>query len=202
MAIRKQLIAQYGEVPALQRYEIIDKINQLNNIRDRALIAFLYLTGARIEEVVRHYKKDQETGTMKMKDYPILKKQIELSDKYIFVRDVRSLKRRNKKPYKRDIPIPKHQNDEFFIKTFLDHYYTVADDDPLFNITRQRASQILGKVNLFNHWLRHTRDTHLVRDYKFSAAELRHFNNWRSSSTADIYTHLNLDDLLNKFERR
>jgi integrase len=68
MGIRKLYIDhnEDNELKILERYELLDKIKAVsggksgdNKLRDQALIAFLYLTGKRIEEVVRYRIRDQ-----------------------------------------------------------------------------------------------------------------------------------------------
>lgn len=219
MAVRKKIIETYGYLPILKRYEILERINALDNIRDRALVAFLYLTGCRIEEVVKYYWEAQTHRRLKikkgqpetkdlpipikvLKGEPIKKKQLEFKNDVIIIQDVRSLKRGkyedSKRVRLRNVPIFIAPNEMPFIEIVQEYIKTKGLDDPLFDMTRQRASQILNKIGMFNHYLRHIRDTHLVLDYGFSAAELKQYNNWASSITADNYVHLNIDNLIDK----
>ena len=109
--------------------------------------------------------------------------------------NVRSLKRRGYKP--RTIPCIIEKEGEFY-QIFKKYYDSIGDDAFMFDYTRQRVYQVLGKAGLFPHWLRHHRATYLVLDYGLSAAELKQFFNWSNSAPADNYVHLNVDNLIDK----
>ena len=117
MAVRKYIKTAEGSIPILQRYEIIDKIDQAETLRDKALISFLYLTGARIEEVVKYQKPNKPRlpgeSYYKLMGEPIRKKQLEFKEDVILVQNVRSLKRRGYKP--RTIPIFKAEREDKLI---------------------------------------------------------------------------------------
>lgn len=224
MGIRKDIIEQNKELPILKRYELIDKIRQLqtNNItRDQALVCFLYLTGCRIEEVVRFIKeknpnrqvvqKTNENGMVRSykvnkpilerttEGHPIRKKQVEIHQDTIMVYGVRSLKR--KKSLLRNIPIIRNDRESWFIDTFLTHLNRLEDDDYLFDITRIRAYQILKEIGLFCHYLRHIRLSHLAMDYDFNNQEIKQFTGWTSSRPADTYVSLNVTHLTDKMRK-
>lgn len=213
MAIRRKIKEKEQDLPILARYELLERIDMLYNLRDKALVCFLYLTAARVEEVVRYVvtrnpgrtiqksKKSAERISApiietRTRGLPIKKKQIEEYENRFIVRGVRSLKRRRE--YNRDIPIMDVPEDKQFIDTLCDYLNTIDEDTPLFDITRQRAYQILASVELYPHYLRHIRITHMVRELGLSGADLKQFNGWASSRMADNYTHLNLTDLINK----
>jgi len=195
MAVRRYIKKKYRGIPALNRYKILDAIRDTDTVRNKALISFLYLTACRIEEVVKFIIDGEIIGE------PITKKQIEIRDNLIIIRDVRALKSRVKNKV-RNIPIIKNRLESEFIDIFLLYYNALENKDSyLFNITRQRAYQILERVNLFPHFLRHSRLTHLVTDYDFSESQLRHFTGWDTSGTATHYTHLRLSDLISKMQK-
>ena len=196
MAIRKDILEKHKQLPVLQRYELIDRINLLDNIRDQALVAFLYLSACRVSEVCQYYTKENDKRILK--GYSIQKKQLEIEDGVLKIFNVRTLKRRRTMFKTIPIIICKERKLYSILKTYLD---TLGPEDYLFPITRQRAYQILGKVELFNHYLRHLRLTHLVTDYNFSSMELKQFVNWGNSKSADSYIHLNVDNLINKMQR-
>jgi len=204
MAIRIQIKqTNQGSTPALDRYEIINKINRTKNKRDAALIATLYLTGCRIEELLKykHYKLD-------IKGKPVKKEQIEIRGDEIIFRNIRCLKlTRNRNGVKshraqvRNIPIVFNQLEKPLIRYLMDYIKGLNPEDPLFNITRWRAYQILSEIGLYPHLLRHARLTHLAVDYDFGEAQLRHFTGWSTSNTAKHYTHLRISDLINKMKK-
>ena len=104
-----------GNTPALDRYEILNKINRTKNKRDAALVATLYLTGCRVEELLKykHYRLD-------IKGDPVKKGQIEIRGDEIIFRNIRCLKlTRNRNGVKthrgqvRNIPILLNLRGEF-----------------------------------------------------------------------------------------
>jgi len=155
MAVRKNLMEGREELPVLQKYELLDRIKQLEDLRYQALISFIYLTGARVEEVCKYIPRA----------IPIL--------------------------------IKKEQKFMEIIKEYLN---TLNEDDPLFPIVRSRAYQIMSKVGLFPHYLRHLRLTHLTIEYGFRVAELMEFTGWGSSHSADSYIHLNVANLKDRMK--
>lgn len=208
MAVRKHIKEKHGgTTPALQRYEILRAIKDCDNPRDSALIATLYLTGCRIEELVRYKHYDKNVSGQAIK-----KEQIEIADTRITIRNVRTLKltkltRVNGEKVKqhrgehRSIPILLNQLDKPFIDIFLQHITPLEANAPLFNISRVMAYLILSKVGIYPHLLRHARLTHLSQDYNFKESDLRQFTGWSTSNTAKHYVHLNVTDLFEKMER-
>jgi integrase len=170
-------------------------------IRDRALFCFLYLTGARVEEIVRGKK---EVGVRK-KDLEIVK----VGGKDFLVVSLYTLK--NRKHLIRKIPIPIHR-ERRLVKYVLRYVKNIKNEDEfLFNFTKQRAWQIIKKIlskykknykhNKFmnaNHFLRHCRLTHLVTIYDFTDQDLVSFAGWSNSLPATTYSHLRFKDLARK----
>jgi integrase len=167
--------------------------------RDRALFCFLYLTGARVEEVVRGKKK----FGVKKKDLEVVK----IDGKDFLVVSLYTLK--NRKHPMRKVPIPIEKEGEL-VKYVLDYVKNLNSDDYLFPFTKQRAWQIIRFIlrkfkkkskNKFmnaNHYLRHCRLTHLVTIYDFTDQELVKFAGWSSSAPAVVYSHLRFKDLARK----
>lgn len=209
MSIRKTIKHQNaGNIPALDRYQILNKIKQINNTRNQALISFLYLSGCRIEEALqyKHYKE-------KILGEGIKKEQIEISNTHILILNVRCLKLFNQKTLStgekirthraefRNIPIPIVKRDLPLIQIFLEYIKGLPEQALLFNIGRVMAYKILSQVGLFPHLLRHSRLTHLTIDHNFTESELRKFTGWSTSETAKHYVHLNTNDLVEKIIR-
>ena len=209
------------EPRAIDRYEIMDRIELLKSQRDQAFVCFLYLSGCRVTEVVRYIQERKLNRTVKqkvegsdrkesvpapitertIKGSPIQKKQIEIFEKKITIKNVRTLKKKQAYIPLRNIPILRTEREEKFLTILFDYLETLQDEDYLFDITRQRAKQIIEKAGLYCHYLRHCRLTHLAVDYGFDNNDLKKFTNWTSSATADNYVHKNVGDLFAKMER-
>lgn len=218
MAVRKNIIKESGDLPPLARFEILDKIKKIEGYRrdrDKALVSFLYLSGCRIEECCNYIieknpnrkvkRKDDEGKSIsiykpiserKLEGKSIQRKQIEAQRDFMIIRNVRCLKRRKK--VFRSIPILNSNEDKPFIDIFLNYVNKLDEDDYLFPITRQAAYNILKKVGLFCHYLRHIRLTHLVTDYNFNEEHLMKFTGWADGRQSSTYVHLNVEDLINK----
>lgn len=195
MAVRRDMIKQEGTIRGLDYWELKEKISAIqgsNQVRDRALAAFLFITGCRIEEVVKFCDKEKNWHS------PIKKTQIEMHENYFSIMTVRVLKSRKNRW--KSIPIvPMDDDEKFFMNTFLVWYHIVKEpNDPLFNMTRQRAFQILSKVGLFPHLLRHSRCTILVTKFGFDSYDLQKFIGWNSIISSEPYVHLNVKDLVRK----
>lgn len=179
------------------------------DVRDRALISFLYLTGARISEVcgLRH------TGGKNYVVPPITKGQVEFFEKFgvpvINIKDMAILKRRPgvfKDSYGalrfdypiRTIAIPIHHEPEHV--NYIKEWYLglpVDDSIPLFKMTESYAAKVLRKIlNLYPHALRHIRMQDLVRKYGMTDSQLMRYVGWASNQMASRYIHLSSDDLL------
>ena len=195
MAIRKRMI-KAGGLPIIPEEEIASRIQSVKDycyqLRDQALVSYMYLTGSRVEEIVKFM---DETPPSKQIADPIKKNQIVFEGNFMIINNVRCLKRR--KRGLRSIPIPISKEDLFmpFLKNYLD---TIKDEDFLFNMTRQRALQILDEIGMFPHYLRHLRATYLTTKYGFTHSELKQFFGWTSTAPADFYVHLNIENLKEK----
>jgi len=170
------------EMPLMDKEELLSALNILEKTRDRALVSSLYLTGARISEIVRKLRKNQ----------------IKIRGKFLIVEGVPILKRREKEFLKRNIPI-NMEKERPFVNIFL-RWYESCPTPILFNISRIHAWRIINKVGLFPHYLRHLRLSHLVTEYGFNSSELRHFTGWKEETTASWYVHLRTEDLMRKME--
>ena len=172
--------------PTIKQFR--DLVGSVTSLKDRAFICFLYLTGARISEIVKQIRRYQIEFT-----------QIE-GKKFIMVHNVITLKRR--KEIYRDIPIPVNDFEEAFLNPLIDYLNTIPSDQFIFNFSRSRGWKIVkDKTYLFPHYFRHLRLTHLVTEYNFSERDLTFFTGWADGRQATTYTHLNLRDLARKFTK-
>jgi len=215
-------------VDIISRPELLSMIHAINSNtkrRDKALVAFIYMTGCRISEILGTMKVSnkytiediknkvpyKERVPLKKEEYkvePIRKENIEINegDDIIRIYNVMCLKRKFEN-HRRTIPIIISQEKEF-VDIFIRHYKLLSDGDALFSINRQRAWQIINKnmvkyidgkaIRLFNHFLIHERCSHLAAQKNFSPLDLQKFRGWRDTSQASVYAHLNTEDIANK----
>ena len=172
-----------SEMDMLSKPQIINIIRREKLPRNRALIAMLYLTGARISEVLQVKRGDIWAEEVFGKKFIVIK--------------MRTLKKRDRTEH-RNIPISV-ETDRDVLKYLI--RWANENKSPealLFTIGRQWAWRIMNKHGLFNHYWRHCRNTHLVTKRGFTDQELVKFNGWASANSASIYTHLNWKDIAKK----
>ena len=176
----------------------VDGRSPKHQVRNRALFSFAYLTGGRISEIVKRVKKiNLELGHDDGRDI-------------LFVKNFYTLK--NRRHPNRTLPIPVYLEEEIY--QFLDDYLeTLKPMDTLFDFSRVSAWKIIsGAVAKFKdrsrnrmlnacHFLRHTRNSHLVTYYKFTDQQLVQWNGWSNSEPVKYYMHLRTSGLLDTFRR-
>jgi len=171
-----------------------DKL-EFYKIRDRALFSLLYLTGARIGEIVKRVKK---------KDFEFIRFQ----NKQFMIVELYTEKNRLHPLRRTPISIEKEKELVDYVTQYMEN---LEDEDYLFPFTKQRAWQIINLIlrynkprnrkNKFmnaNHFLRHCRLTHLVTNYDFTDQDLVQFTGWANSIPAKSYMHLRFKDLARK----
>ena len=222
---KKRRIDSVDIIPRPELLAMINGINSSTKVRDKALVAFIYMSGCRISEILgtmkcsnKYTESDiqnkvpyKERTPIKSEQYkvvPIKKKDVEVdfANDIIRVYNVICLKRKFEN-HKRTIPIIISQ-EKPFVDLFLKHLDKLNDDAPLFKINRQRAWQIINRnmiryvdgeeIRLFNHFLIHERCSHLAAQKNFSPLDLQKFRGWRNTSQASVYAHLNTEDIANK----
>ena len=201
-------LKEYDYVPT--QTELLNWINNLKRERDRALVSCLYLTGARINEILNKLKAEH-----------IEIVRIE-GDRFVIFKNIITEKKRNKKSQRRNIPVILDKNKENEFWKILNNYMKqLPSNKPIFNMTSTRAYQIINawlklfkettpkkkkskrKVSFFDgcHYLRHVRNTHLATLYDYSEFDLKKHNNWSSTQPAAVYTHLKVGDLVSKLKK-
>jgi integrase len=179
----------------ISRQEIISMIDKIpedsgkferKGMMYRALIAMLYLTAGRINEILTIRKNQLEYSTDKKTGL-----------QYLVINNVPVLKRKEKvyRPFflRRDFEEP-------FLKYILAWTKELTSDEALlFPLNASRAWQIVKKyTGGYNHYFRHVRNTDLVRYYGFSSHFLQKWNGWKDGKSADFYVNLVNEDLRDK----
>ncbi len=197
----------------ITRNELLSKIRAMEGerslIKKQALVSFLYLTAARVEEVVGMINHKLSTKEQRIYTVdPVKKNQLSFKEldgeDYLVIERMPILKRRTKdgRPPRRNVPIYV-DNDKEFIE-YIQRYIQDKDmEDILFNMTYQRAWQISNEIIIdklkgsrgFNHYWRHLRLTHFAEDYGFQDLELQQYVGWENTLMASKYTHLNWQTL-------
>lgn len=164
------------------------KIDAVRPLRERALFSMLYLTGARVSELVG--LDGILVGDMTKE---------KAGDRDIYVIKVTTKKHR-RHPI-RSIPVP-YDNYKFFIDQIVSYISTVGlkDTDKMFGFTprhtRRLVNNLLGR-EWFPHYFRHIRISHLS-EAGFTAEELRTFGGWTDYRQIGNYSHLNWMALIGK----
>jgi len=155
----------------MTREEVEDMISRADNERDRALIAMLYITGARISEVLRLKRKDIEIG----------EKEVRIT--------ITPLKIRSKGPliFVHTLPIPLTAP---FVEHIVSYVSKIQDGEEFLfcgykkPMTRVRAWQIIKKLNqdTFPHFFRHTRASKLAE----AGADVLEIKEWLGRKTLPL----------------
>lgn len=188
---RKKKRKSKESVKLLSRGEIlsfIDKIPEAHGnfktrgLMYRALVSLIYLTGARVSELLT-LKKEQLEFTCTEKE----------NQKYLIINNVPTLKRKEK--IFRALFLRKDFEDPF-IKHLLAWLPEVLQEEKIFNINSSRAYQIIFKyTGMYPHYFRHVRNTDLVRYYGLNSHYLRAWNGWKSIRSSEFYVSLANEDL-------
>jgi len=163
---------------ALTRREVEEMVERAESLRDKALIAFLYLTGARISEALEVRAED-----------------FRREGDWILVSVITLKKRRGERP-RRLIPLPVGDP---LTKTVMAWVEKVGEGR-LWPFSRRWALEIIKRANpqAFCHLLRHTRLTHLVVEHDFGPYELVKWTGWTDPRPGETYIKLRWRDLTRK----
>lgn len=197
------------------RRKIEQVINKFESPLYRALITFLFLTGARIKEAVGLtytsdlYAPDEKSLSEKK---ALLKKNITITNSKMYLKKkdfdfnpenfpdyvvvtIPNEKHKSGLKYKK-IPYPK---DDRLAKYINEHLTTLNDDDMVFPLVRQKVLRELKKIEplWFNHLFRHSRLSELASKGA-SDQYLTQFAGWEDSRPSKRYVHMRWQDLIEK----
>lgn len=182
--LQEKYSTEEGKVP--DHNAIVSFISAIEDRRDAALLALMYLTGGRVSEIVKSIKRgDFRLGT---------KANME-------VLTITMPNEKSKKVTSKTLPVIISQ-DKPLVDIIMGYANSFQEDIPIFNITRQRAWQITTKYGYNPHFMRHMRLTHLVTMYEFNERLLIRFAGWTDSRPASHYMELNVGDLVDKMKLR
>lgn len=165
--------------------ELYDRVAKLHSLTAKALISVLYLSGARISEVVKSLQVNQLREATR-----------EDGEEFMYFVDLKVKKKRDAMNL-RTVPVPK----EKYLGWIKWIYAYVRQNDLkpgsiLFNFSDRNALYHINNSIGFNcHRLRHTRATNLSREDSFNESKLRTFFNHSKGTKVDVYTHHNTRDI-------
>lgn len=183
MAWEKQKELQKEDIPSWE--EMVELVEGMKDQDLRALFSILYVTGARIKEVIdASQRKDFVLGEVKFKGEPIKCLIITL------------LNEKNKKRTKKRLPIRIDRE-----KPFIRHIWGFIKDMDLesyiFDFGYSWAYKRLWKATGMNpHFIRHIRMTHLVTRYDFSQTKMIKWSGWTDARPSENYMELRMSDLV------
>ncbi len=164
---------------ALTREEIKRIIDRAERLRDKAFIAFLYLSAARVGEVCRRLRKSDFT----------------LEDDFLLV-ELETEK--NPSSPTRVVALPLSDP---FTRLVLRYLRTLNVDEVCWPFSDRYARMLLRQLGgIHPHLLRHSRLTHLVREHGFNQFDLMRFAGWSDPRPARAYIHLEWRDYAGKLK--
>jgi len=177
----------------ITRDGLLNVIANCKSLKEQALIAVLYVTGGRASEVVNYYnpKTKHKEKTLHRFNFEEGKYK---GMRVFWIKGMKVLKMRRKDVYK-GVPIS-YKHDSEFIWYITQYLKTLDKKEPLFDMSRQSAWNILNKYGLFPHLIRALRAIDLVQYYEMSIPEVVKFIGWKEYSTIQHYLKLSPLDLI------
>lgn len=178
------------EIEVLSRAEVEAMVSRAERLRDKAFIAFLYLSGARVGEVCRRIRRSD----------------FRIEGPFLIVQFVsekirRTKKGKRRKVSKRSVPMPLHDPLTHVVIRYLE---TLRPGEVCWPFSQQYARKLvkkLGGPHVHPHLFRHTRITHLIVEYGFNEFDLKRFAGWSDTRPVKFYEHLIWRDYATKMKR-
>jgi integrase len=172
----------------IKRDELIRKLATNPDQQANTLIAILYLSAARISEVLTLTKEQISIDNLANPDKPIL---------YIKNRPILKKRKFGKQVPKHTVPIHISQEPEL-ANIIIQYAKSLPDGSKLFDFNRQKATTIIQKTlgkQYFIHWLRHSRITDMFLRKKWPEQVIVKYLKWSDSRQFERYTHLKGQEL-------
>ncbi len=168
----------------------------------QALTAVLYLTGARISEIINKYETrwKERVPTKILVQEGLRKHQIKtLEDGSLLFENLPVQKRRKNKIVRQ---VPTSTKDFAIIQIIQSYIKQLNDDDILFDIDYNTAYGLIKKhTGMHPHFLRHICVSIRVTRDGFNELHLKHFIGWSNTAPASRYTHLDIEELKNLLQQ-
>lgn len=190
-------------MPNLTPDEVKRTIMGIDHQAARALCATLYITGARITELVgRRATGGKDGGVPPLRKKQIVPEQWIIDHKPVEVIVFRNLfiqkQQVNKKHY-HDIPVPILDHSRWAFQILDDWIDPLKSDDRLFRCNRQRAwGWVNNATGWFPHYFRNLRATHDMGYFGFNIRELMLKMGWSRADTALRYVKATPQDLVRR----
>jgi integrase len=180
------------EEDIIEREDVIRLIELADTPQKKCLIALMFLSGGRINEVL-----------------PIRKRSFQIKEldgiEYLIVR-MRILKKRGGKILYRKIPLPLSEQLVPYITNYIE---PLKNDDRLFHGWYERKAlrllKSLGRLigrDVWNHLLRHCRLSELSEELDFDSLDLMRWTGWSDSRPASTYVHSKWKSLAKKLNKK
>lgn len=171
-------------VRVLSYQDLFEGIMGIESGEEKAFVSLLYLTGARVSEIVK---------TIRAGDVEVFQDD---GVQYLKVRNMPILKRRDKEATRHPEILLKGK-EKVLAENVITHCR--ASKGVLFDISRRTGYNWVHKhTGFYPHYLRHARTTHLAEYADFDPADLQKFIGWANLNMAGRYTHLSMKKLRHK----
>lgn len=197
---KKRKIEDINDPPKEELY------NNIINIKEpyRSYIAFLYLTGNRVSEVLGIPHKEKERNTSK--DFivePIRKYHIEINSSQTIMRVwARTLKRKERPQHYYVARIDTEEEKRYF-EIIYNHLLNIKPEEYPWNFSRYKAWRYCNlATKIPPHKLRGLRATRDAVEFELDAIDLKQKFNWSSPNMAFHYASKSSHDIENKLLRK